>query len=227
MRERLAKRLIRFGAALAAGLAAVSAQADGDGWVLAQRDESPSEGYALYRRQAPGDAFASWRLETELAAAPELVERVTLSNLIETVGAAGDHRQRLLRREGQVAWVHVEIPVALAADRDAVLRIERRLDPATGGRRIDWRADPDAGPPPKQGVVRMPVSHGFWLFTSAAGGRTHVVYESYAEPGGSFPGWLVDVISSSEVMNSLARLRSSLADAEAPAAVSAEGARGG
>ena len=219
------RRLLRYGAALAAGLAAVSALADGGDWVLAQRDESPEQGYTLYRRQAPGDAFATWRLETELAAAPEVVERVTLRNLVES---SEERRQRLLRREGDVLWVHAEIAVSLAADRDAVLRIERRRDPATGGLRIDWRADPDAGPPPKSGVVRLQVSQGYWLFTPATEDRTHVVYESYAEPGGPFPGWLVDVISSGKVMDVITRLRSSLSEVEAPPpAVSAEGAHGG
>ncbi|HEX5065849.1 MAG TPA: hypothetical protein VFY49_07030, partial [Myxococcota bacterium] len=200
--------------------------ADG-GWVLSQRDESPDQGYALYRRQAPGEDFASWRLETELAAAPELVERVTLRNLVEGGGAAGDHKKQLLRREGRVVWVHVDIPIALAADRDAVFRIERSRDSATGGLRIDWRADPEAGPPPKEGIVRMRVSHGYWLFTSAAGGRTHVLYESYAEPGGPFPSWLVDVISSNEVMGVLVHLRGSLAEAVSLPAVSADDAQGG
>jgi hypothetical protein len=226
MRGRLVRRLLRRGAALAAGIAAVSALADG-GWVLARRDESPGEGYALYRRQAPGDAFATWRLETELAAAPEVVERVTLRDLIESSADDGEHRQRLLRREANVAWVHAEIAVSLAADRDAVLRIERRRDPATGGLRIDWRADPDAGPPPKSGIVRLRVSRGYWLFTPAPGGGTHAVYESYAEPGGPFPRWLVDTISSGEVMKSITRLRASLADAEALPAVGADGGYGG
>jgi hypothetical protein len=221
-------RLLRLGAALAAGLAAVSALADGGDWVLSDRDESPSEGYVLYRRQAPGDEFATWRLETELAAEPALVERVTLRNLVERSGTDGDQRQRMLRREGDVVWVHAEIPVSLAADRDAVLRIERRRDPATGGLRIDWRADPEAGPPPAPGVVRLRVSRGYWLFTRAADGRTHAVYESYAEPGGPFPRWLVDTISSGKVMDVLARLRGSLANAAAsPPAVSADGAHGG
>ena len=226
MRNRRVDRLLQIVAALALGLAAVSALAEGSGWVLSQRDESPSEGYALYRRQGPGEAFASWRLETELAAPPEVVERVTLRNLVENTGQ-DDHRHQLLRREGRVVWVHVDIPIALAADRDAVFRIERSRDSATGGLRIDWRADPDAGPPPAEGVVRMRVSRGFWLFTSAPGGRTNVVYESYAEPGGPFPNWLVDVISSGEVMNSVSRLRASLADEPLPSVGAEGGAQGG
>lgn len=219
--------LLHLGAALAAGLAAVSALADGSGWVLDRRDESPTDGYALYRRQAPGDSFATWRLETELAAKPEVVEQITLRNLVENRGGSEERRQRLIRREGDVLWVHAEIAVSLAADRDAVLRIERRRDPATGGLRIDWRADPGVGPPPEPGIVRMQVSRGYWLFTPAAAGRTRAIYESYAEPGGPFPGWLVDPISARQVMDVLARLRGSLSDAEAPPAVSAEGAHGG
>jgi len=201
-----------WGAVLAASAAALTAAADDAGWILSKRDESVDSGYALYRRQAPGDEFATWRLETELAAPPEIVERATLRNLAEepSVATAG-RRQRLLRREGDVFWIHTEIAVSLAADRDAILRVERRRDAAAGVLRVEWRADPDAGPAPKPGIVRMRVSRGFWEFTPAPGGRTCVHYESYAEPGGPFPRWLVDSIASSEVMEGLAELRSALA----------------
>jgi hypothetical protein len=202
------------GAVLAACVAALAAAAEEGGWVLSKRDESPGAGYALYRRQAPGSEFSTWRLETELAAPAELVERATLRTLTEgpPVPPAG-RRQRLLRREGNVFWIHTEIDVSLASDRDLILRIERRRDPATGVLRVEWRADPDAAPAPRAGFVRMRVSRGFWEFTPIAGGRTRAHYESYAEPGGPFPRWLVDVMSSGEVVDGLVQLRSALAEA--------------
>lgn len=200
-------------AAIAACVAALAATADEGGWILSERDVSPGGGYALYSRQAPGEDFSTWRLDTELAAPPELVERITLRNLVEGPRVPDGRRQQLLRREGDVFWIHSEIEVSLAADRDVVLRIERRRDPATGVLRVAWRAEPDAGPAAKPGVVRLRVSHGFWEFTPAAGGRTRAHYESYAEPGGPFPSWLVDVMSSGEVMKGLVQLRSALAEA--------------
>jgi hypothetical protein len=124
-----------------------------------------------------------------------------------------DRRRKVLHREGDVFWIHTEIAVPLVADRDVVLRMERRRDPASGALRIEWRADPSAGPPPAEGVVRMVVSHGFWEFTAAGSGRTHASYESYAEPGGPFPAWLVDSLSSGRVLEGLADLRRSLAEA--------------
>jgi hypothetical protein len=227
MSSQLARTLIALGALVATGAAAPPALAGDVGWVLARRDESPDTGYSLYRQQAPGDAFATWRLETELSAPPEVVERVTLRNLLEGRDTRPGRSQRILRREGDVFWVHTEIAVALAADRDAILRIERRRDAATSGLRIEWRAEPGAGPEPKTGVVRLKVSRGYWLFTPAKGGRTRAVYESYAEPGGPFPSWLVDTISSGEVMDALARLRGTLSDDVDLPAVGAEGAFGG
>jgi START domain len=201
-------------ALLAAGAAALAA-ADETGWTLSERDDSVSGGYELYRRQAPGEAFSTWRIEADLAAPPDLVWRVTLADLVENRQTSANRKRTVLRREGDVFWIHTEIPVALAADRDVVLRMERRRDPATGALRIEWRADPDAGPPPAEGVVRMVVSRGFWEFTSAGPGRTHARYESYAEPGGPFPAWLVDSISSGRVIEGLRDLRRSLAEAEA------------
>ena len=56
---------------------------------------------------------------------------------------------------------------------------------------------------------------GFWEFTPAGRGRTHARYESYAEPGGPFPAWLVDSISSGQVLEGLAELRGAVAEAAA------------
>jgi len=199
-------------ALLAAGAAAPPAPAD-SGWALYDRDDSASGGYALYRRQAPGAALSTWRLEAELAAPPEVVWSVTLADLVEGRRVGADRRRKVLRREGDVFWIHTEIAVPLAADRDVVLRMERRRVPGSGALRIEWRADPDAGPPPAAGVVRMVVSHGFWEFTPAGPGRTHASYESYTEPGGPFPAWLVDSLSSGRVLEGLADLRAALAEA--------------
>jgi hypothetical protein len=225
---RLAKTRRLFAAALAAACAAaVAAAADESAWVLAERSDSPIGGYALYRRQEPGAAFSTWRLEAELDAPPELVARATLADLLAGSPSAVGRRQRVLRREGDVFWVHTEIAVAFAADRDAVLRMERKRDPANGALRIEWNADPDAGPPPAPGVVRLVVSRGFWEFTPAGHGRTHASYESYTEPGGPFPAWLVDTMSAGRVLQGLADLRRAVADAAPEPPPAADRASGG
>lgn len=214
MKRRRVRSRILCWALIAASAAALPAAATDQGaWTLYDRDDGASSGYALYRRQGPGEAFSTWRLEAELPAPPEVVWRVTLADLLESHRASAGRRRSVLRREGDVFWIHTEISVPLVADRDLVLRMERRRDPATGALRIEWRADPAAGPPPAEGVVRMVVSRGFWEFTPAADGRTHARYESYAEPGGPFPAWLVDSISSGQVLEGLADLRRSLAEA--------------
>jgi hypothetical protein len=209
---RLRSRIL-WCALIAASAVALPAAADETAWTLSDHDDSATGAYALYRRQAPGEAFSTWRLEAELAAPPELVERVTLADLVEGRRVPADRRQKVLRREGNVFWIHTEIAVTLAADRDVVLRIERKRDPASGALRIEWRADPGAGPAPAKGVVRLVVSHGFWEFTPAGHGRTHARYQSYAEPGGPFPAWLVDSISSGRVLEGLEDLRRALAEA--------------
>lgn len=201
--------------ALIFAAAAFAARADDAGWTLEDRDDDPTTGYALYQRRAPGAEFASWRIEAELAAPAELVARVTLANLVEGRRVPSGRRQHLLRREGDVFWIHTEIEIPMAADRDVVLRIERRRDPASGALRIDWKAVPEDGPPPAEGVVRMVVSEGFWEFRPTAKNRTHVRYENYAEPGGPFPAWLVDPMTSGQAVDGLEQLRGAVAEAAA------------
>jgi hypothetical protein len=198
--------------ALVAAAGAVAASAADGEWTLSERDDDPSAAYALYRRKAPGNDFATWRIDTELAGPVDVVERVLLENLVEGRRAPPERRQELLRRDGDSFWVHAEIDVPMAADRDVVLRIERKRDPASGALRIEWKATPEAGPPPAEGVVRLTVSDGFWEFHSMSNGRTRALYESYAEPGGPFPSWLIDSMTSAQVLDGLEQLRSGLAE---------------
>lgn len=46
--------------------------------------------------------------------------------------------------------------------------------------------------PEKKGIVRVPRSQGYWLFTDMGDGTIKVVQQSVAELGGSVPDWVVN-----------------------------------
>jgi hypothetical protein len=45
---------------------------------------------------------------------------------------------------------------------------------------------------PKEGIVRMVKTNGYWLFTSIDTRKTSVTYQMHVEPGGSIPAWLAN-----------------------------------
>jgi hypothetical protein len=45
---------------------------------------------------------------------------------------------------------------------------------------------------PREGIVRMAKTSGYWLLTSIAADTTAVTYQMHVEPGGSIPAWLAN-----------------------------------
>jgi hypothetical protein len=45
---------------------------------------------------------------------------------------------------------------------------------------------------PKEGIVRMVKTNGYWLLTSIDAYKTAVVYQMHVEPGGLIPAWLAN-----------------------------------
>ena len=45
---------------------------------------------------------------------------------------------------------------------------------------------------PKEGIVRMVKTNGYWLLTSIDMFKTAVTYQMHVEPGGLIPAWLAN-----------------------------------
>jgi hypothetical protein len=46
--------------------------------------------------------------------------------------------------------------------------------------------------PPREGIVRMAKTNGYWLLTLIDTHKTAVTYQMHVEPGGSIPAWLAN-----------------------------------
>lgn len=64
--------------------------------------------------------------------------------------------------------------------------------------------------PPQEGKVRIPMVKGYWLLEDIGNGRTQIVYEVQANPGGSIPAWLANAGSVDLPYNTLYNLREQL-----------------
>ncbi len=180
-------------AALLLGAAAPSAHASGaaaGGWELVQRSQQQS--YSLYARPRAGSSYSEFRLEVVVPdATPDDVMAALEHNLLDPTTYPDGFERVVLRREGAVMISHDTIRLPLVSDRDAVMHTEIGRDPETGAPQMRWRALPE-GPPPGEGVVRMPSSEGSWTVVARADGGSLAVYEAHVELGGSLPSALVE-----------------------------------
>ncbi len=92
-------------------------------------------------------------------------------------------------------------------DRDVVLKTRlRQVEP---GKRVSatFRAISHPAQPPVSGVVRMPYVKGRYELTAEGPGRTRVVYQVDADPGGWLPTWLAKRATRDLPMKTLHNLR--------------------
>lgn len=102
---------------------------------------------------------------------------VSVSNLKEV-----SKNEIITYNHGNAPW-----PVA---DRDNITR-SIFSKPTPNQVKVSMKSLPDYIPH-KKGIVRLPRSEGYWLFTDQGDGTVKVVQQSVADLGGSVPDWLVN-----------------------------------
>ncbi len=91
-------------------------------------------------------------------------------------------------------------------DRDYVLRYVIDQDPDTHAVKISFEAEVGLHPETDE-CVRLTELSGYWKMTPVAPGKTDVVYEVAADPGGAVPAWLANRFVVDQPYHSLKRLR--------------------
>jgi len=124
----------------------------------------------------------------------------------------GFSRSVFHRADGDDSLAYFTMQVPFIKDRDVALRMKRGFDEELGVYRDEWWTANEEAPPPRRGFVRMAKSEGFWEVTSAGENRTHVVYESHADPGGRVPTWIANSMLRDQVVGQIVTLRRILDD---------------
>jgi hypothetical protein len=114
----------------------------------------------------------------DLSRYKELVPGVTEATLIEG-RSPGDYE----------IYLRYAPRLLVVAARDVVLRVRGASD-VPGRTGCSW-AEVTGRLAERQGTVRMPLLRGAWTLEALAAGRSRVVYQIAANPGGRIPGWLV------------------------------------
>ena len=175
-------------------------------WWVAEQEQGSAFDFVLYQRDVEDSSYSRYRMEAVMSEPlKRVVEALRIKSEDDKYLGEGQKRTLFRDRDGN-KLEHLYIDAPFVSDRDVILRSSSgyRTD---GAFRVDWWAANDDGPPTADGVVRMPRSEGFWHLTPLSGTRTLVVYEQFAELGGSVPGWLINARMDDEILSELFTLR--------------------
>ena len=176
-------------------------------WTVELRHDDPVAGYVVYKRIPPGSSYAAYRLEGRLGAPPDAVARAAREGMVDPNERQASMSKEIIRNDDGVVVVYSYIDMPpFVTDRDIVTRAEHIFDPETQTHRLEWHST-DEGPSPRDGVIRVEVSDGSWLFEPLEGGHTRVTYESHTEIAGSIPAWLVNSLMNDTVVESFNGLK--------------------
>lgn len=143
--------------------------------------------------------------------------RSSLSGLVALLldtGAAPEwvfrtSRIELLRRDdrAQTFTVRAETNFWPLQDRDVVINGRIQQDPDSLTVHIDSQSTPPGQYPERQEFVRMPNMRGNWEFRPLGNGMVEVTMSGIADPGGSIPDFLVNLVIEETPYQTLLGLR--------------------
>jgi hypothetical protein len=213
-RSRRATRQSRSAAApLALLLWLCPAAARADGAAEPWRVISDRDGLTVASRRVPSSAIDEVRAVAtfELPLAPILtilsdVEHYP-GNLPPTAVA-----RRLQGSDGD-GFYYMEIKPSMVARRYSCTH-SRVIRQSAGVVRVEWSSANQLCPERQDGMVRMEDNAGSWTLTAISDGRTRVVYQAHADPGGTIPASMVNWVTARTVPELLQSLQRAAARAQ-------------
>ena len=177
---------------------AFSAHVNADGFKVVKRTK---DGITVSRCPGQTAGFLVSRYDVHVAADVKLVSDglwKVFDNAYPPVV-----KRTFIERSQNALLFNDRVRTPVVSDREYTLRVSRVIDAEVV--RISFFSDPDAGPPPEKGYVRMAMVRGGWEIRPAEGGGTSVRYEIYTEPGGLVPALLVKEPLTEDALNYVRR----------------------
>ncbi|HQY63991.1 MAG: hypothetical protein IPF92_09655 [Myxococcales bacterium] len=206
---RIRKLALTLALALAPVFASSSGSADAPHWERV----TDSGGVTVFKQEVEGSPVIAFKgIGVVNAPLVRVASVVTDSNrTVEWMDRIADaHIVRQVSPFERIVYTHLKSP-PLVADRDFVTDAKAEFDRAN--KRVTIRihsvADP-AAPPTSH--VRGQILHSSFVLTSIEGGqKTLVVTEIHADPKGSLPTWVVNLIQKDWPLKTIANLRAQCA----------------
>jgi len=117
-----------------------------------------------------------------------------------------DHRERfrylihcqVFKLSGNTAWSYSQVDGTFVRPRDYIIAtqlVEDLKPDGSGTFHTRWWLDNAAGPPPRQGIIRVAVNSGSWMMDAVENGkRTRLHYRMRVAPGGRVPAWAAAIV---------------------------------
>lgn len=158
-------------------------------WELVRSDE----GIEVFRRTVHGSPLHEFQ-GTGVVEAP-------ITSVLAVLDDA-DHRLEWM------AEAVAQTLISRAGDRDAVIRALTTVDVPKKVVQVAMHSVEHPNWPPQKGVVRMPHLCGHWYLWPTNGGKwTRVEYQVHADPGGSLPTRIINLVSKKIPHNTIAAIK--------------------
>lgn len=183
-----------------------------DSWQQAESRVDAGEAVIVFVEAEKTPGRPAFKIETAFDAPPRVAAFVLMQDMMQEGDLPKGQRRRILASRDHEALVHtfIDLPFLLA-DRELALRIVHREDARTGIHRIEWQDANDVLPAAAEDVVRLSGTRGHWEFRPAGESRTHAIYLSQTEIGGSIPAAIGDRLMRAQAVDAVSRLRDQLA----------------
>ena len=162
----------------------------------AQKWEIATEkkGIKVYTRLAKDSDFKEFKAEVIIDA--------PINQLSETILKIEDYptwcyktqtTKLLEKKDNAVYFYFISDGPPMIKKREAYYLYQRRIDEKSKVVTISMTTFETKNPVPSN-LIRVPVSNGTWTLTPITASKTKVIFEMQAEPGGSIPSWLANLV---------------------------------
>ena len=111
-----------------------------------------------------------------------------------------------LKKDDKEKIVYQQLRLPVVQDRDYVVRIERLADPPNDLFQFTSICESSLGPPPNKEHVRVTDCLSTTTMEGQGAGKTTLSYQGYANPAGSLPKWIINMLAPRAASEVLRRL---------------------
>ncbi len=168
------------------------------------------DGITVWRKSIEGSDLVSFRGRTRIEAPAIKLTAILRDSKRSTEWMADCADSRIVSFNSALeAFVYNRTgsQYPFIADRDAVVLAKTKVVENKGQIIVHFKTTTHKAAPPIEGVVRMPLLKGRWVFTQVDEDTTDVDYQILADPGGQLPTWLVNMVSKNLPYKTLRALR--------------------
>jgi hypothetical protein len=147
-------------------------------------------GVAVERRPVQGSRFFEYRATVSAPVSPEAV----ISHMWRFVSEGRSpiiKRRQVLKQEPTELLMYDQVKTPVVSDRDYTLLVRKLGDASSHRYQMTFETANQLGPPVDPKHVRIPAIRGRWLIEPATAGGSRLTYQSFSEPGGSIPAFMI------------------------------------